>query len=154
MISWISTKFYRINGVYSFKTGSKESLDFLINFSRSQSKEFVLSNWRFIIDYKWNKLFWKLIPTTVLIWSLCIFYSLFLLYPNSYLFFILSIVALCLNLMYETVSMFIAKPSVFLKSVFNIIDLCIIVFGFAILFATKNIEGIKNEHDNVVLKYF
>lgn len=58
MVSWISTKFYRINGIYSFKTGSKESLEFLINFSRSKSKEFVLSNWRFIIDYKWNKLFW------------------------------------------------------------------------------------------------
>ena len=154
MVSWISTKFYRINGIYSFNTGSKESLEFLINFSRSKSKEFVLSNWRFIIDYKWNKLFWQLIPTALLIWCLAVFYTLYLLYPSSNIYFILSIVALCMNLIYETISMFIAKPSVFLRSTFNIIDLCIIIFGLAILFTTYIIEGKQERYDVVPLKYF
>lgn len=56
--------------------------------------------------------------------------------------------------MYESVSMFIAKPNVFLRSWFNIIDLCIITFGFAILFATYIIEGKQKRYDVTPLKYF
>lgn len=153
MVTWISTRFYRINGIYSFKTGSKESLEFLLNFSKSKSKEFVLSDWRFIIDYKWNNLFWNLIPTTLLIWILAIFYSLYLLFPESNYYFMVTLVALFLNLMYELVSMFIATPKVFLKSTFNIIDLCIILFGTVILFLTFIVEGRNHVYDNTFLKY-
>lgn len=52
------------------------------------------------------------------------------------------------------VSMFIATPKVFLKSLFNIIDLCIIIFGTVILIATYIIEGRNETYDNTPLKYF
>ena len=66
----------------------------------------------------------------------------------------LSLIALFLNLMYEVVSMFIATPKVFLKSTFNIIDLCIIIFGTVILFITFIVEGRNEDFNNKPLKYF
>lgn len=51
---WNATNFYRINGVYDFQQGTKESLEFLENYADSKSNEFILSNWKIIIDYKWE----------------------------------------------------------------------------------------------------
>lgn len=53
---------------YEMETGSKESLDFLENYTSSESHDFILSKWRNMIYYKWSKLRYLFAFNAIIFW--------------------------------------------------------------------------------------
>ena len=101
---WKPTKLYRLNALYSFKEGSSDSIYFLKNYIDSKSTAFVLSNWRFLIDYKWEIIYWYLMPAALLNFSHVVLYSIFLIKPAVFGIFIAEAVVMGLLVFYELLS--------------------------------------------------
>lgn len=133
---WRPTQFFRINGFYSFDEGSPESVNFLENYYKSKNHEFILSNWRYLIDYKWEKIYNYLIPQACMNWAHCIFFSLFLLYPKILVFYIIDLILLVVTILYESTSLCISGPRYYFRNFYNIIDALIILICFSVLVTT------------------
>lgn len=101
---WTPTKFFRINGIFQFEIGTEESIYFLEHYSESKVNDFVLSNWKYIIDYKWKIIFKRLIFPTVVNWLHGVFFNLAMLYPTHLIFFILDFLVIGVILVYESLS--------------------------------------------------
>lgn len=141
-ILWVPTKFYRINGIYDFNIGCPDSLLFLRNYSKSKNKDFVLSNWRHIIDYKWQFAFKVLIPISVMFWVYSIFLSLYLLLSNNLALFIINIFIVFFICMYEAIQIKITGFRKYLINFYNLTDLILIILGLIVLILTYVIENI------------
>lgn len=137
---WKSTYFLRVNGVYSFKEGSSESIKFLQNFINSPEKAFIMSYWNIIIDYKWKKLYRHIIPPASINWLHCLFFTLFMLYSNENFLMYFDIFLIFLMSIYEYFSLQTSGFFVYIKTINNILDLICTVYCFIILLLTKYYE--------------
>ena len=149
---WRPTQFFRINGFYSFEEGSVESVNFLENYYKSQNHEFILSNWRYIIDYKWQKVYAYLVPQACLNWTHSLFFSLFLIYPEFIYFYFVDGGLLLLSIIYEMLSLFISGPKAYFRNTYNIVDATSVFLCIVVLFCTYFWEN-DGETSPVAIKY-
>lgn len=152
-IIWRPTKFYRINGYYSFEEGTTDSIQFLKNYVDSPCNDFILSSWRHIIDYKWNKVVKFLIPPALIHLTHVVFYSLFLVRPSAFWLLLADGSLLCVLLLYELMSLMITGADHF-KDFYNFLDFVIITGCGAILLLTRHYEYGENRTNIELLHYF
>lgn len=149
---WNPTKLYRLNAYYSFKEGSSDSLFFLKNYIESSSSDFILSNWKYIIDYKWHLIYWYLIPPAMLNFSHAVFYSLYLISPGIYSVFLADAIIIGILVLYELVSLSITGREHF-NDFYNVLDSIFLSFTAAIFSLTRYFIVEKQETGLIWLKY-
>lgn len=138
-VIWRPTKFFRVNGYYSFEEGTDDSIGFLKNYTSSTSNEFILSNWRHIIDYKWDKVVVYLLPAAALHTCHVVAYSIFLLRPSVFWLLLLDAGILCVLIVYEASAMLVTGLSHF-RDFYNLLDFGLISSSAVILALTRHIE--------------
>lgn len=82
--------------------GTEESINFLENYADSKVNDFVLSNWKHVIDFKWKIIFKRLIIPSLLNWTHGIFFNLAMLFPEFIVLFIFDFIAIAIIFGYES----------------------------------------------------
>lgn len=149
---WRPTKLYRLNAYYSFKEGSSDSIYFLKNYVDSDSSDFILSNWRFIIDYKWDLVYWYLMPAAIMNFSHVVLYSLYLINPFRYPIFLAEAIVMGALIFYELLSLIITGKEHF-DDFYNVLDSIFLGSTVAIFVLTRYLLVIRAETDLEWLKY-
>ena len=152
-VVWRPTKLYRLNGYYSFEEGTTDSIQFLKNYVDSSSNEFILSNWRYIIDYKWQKVVQYLIPAAMLHFCHVGFYSAFIINPGIFWVMVVDIALLGALALYEILSLFITGI-VHFNDLYNLIDFTLISSCSVVLAFTRHYEHGLGRQDIELLRYF
>ncbi len=104
----------------------------------------MLSNWRYLIDYKWGKTFKLLIPQTIANWCNSIFFSVFLLNPDRISFMIVNLSFIFILMIYEIISVSYAGLKNYSRSIYNAIDVYIIIAVIAVDIVTYFVENRNN----------
>ena len=127
-----SMDFFMIEIKSNFKTGSEDSLEFFQSYSECQFDDFVLSNWRCLIEIKWKNLryyYWIysliLTVTTVLLTLMAYYFKeLIIVIPCMFLLLIL--------LLYEIASI-LFYPRYYFRQGENYIDLMFLILGIILV---------------------
>jgi WD40 repeat protein len=125
----------KVSGFYNFDKGSSDSLNFLMCYSKSRIKEFVLSDFKRIIHIKWNqsRLFFFALASAY--WSYCILFTLLIFNPHSAWLFYLNFAVICLFIFYEIIPL-ILFPNFFFQDANNTLDLLSYTLGLAVIIMT------------------
>lgn len=126
------TDIYKINGYYNFKSGSDDALNFLYRYSQSNVDDFILSDWRRIINYKWDSCRKYFSTLAFFYWSYMLFLILFIFNPEVIAFFYTGIVLVSLLLVYELIPLIIF-PKYYLHDLTNFLDLTMYFIALMIL---------------------
>lgn len=123
------TEVYRINGFYNFERGTDDTLNFLYRYATSNVDEFVLSNWRHLIAYKW-----KLVENLFRVMALIYFGFLaclngLLMHPGDPFWMTVTAVLLVILFLYELVPL-LFYSQYYLSDPFNYIDL--VLYGLTV----------------------
>jgi hypothetical protein len=131
--------FFELKAKYDFSTGSKSSLNFLRFYSKCADKEFILSNWRYVIKIKWQSLryfYWMqafLYISQVILFTANYFYDTFL---GLYL---VNLILLICFLIYELFSIWF-YPRYYFNQADNILDLVSIISAIVLLTINFRLE--------------
>ena len=106
-----------------------------------------MSNWKYIIDYKWAIIFKRLIIPSALNWCHALFFNLALLFPDYVVFFIIDYVFIALIFGYEFISMYSSGLTKYISSFNNLFDMLIIFLCIVVNAFTYEKEGIHDETD-------
>jgi hypothetical protein len=82
--------------------GSPDIIQLLFYYSGSKSEKFILSDWKFLIQNRWNR-FWGLhLTRAILFWVLSFSFMIFaVFFPTNRVLQIISLVLCCISLFYE-----------------------------------------------------
>jgi WD40 repeat protein len=116
------TEVFRINGFYNFERGSDDTLNFLYRYGTSNVDEFVLSNWRHLIAYKWKAVENPFRLMAILYFTFLFSFNLLLMHPHEITWLITTAVALGILVLYELVPM-LAYKQYYFSDPLNYIDL-------------------------------
>ena len=126
------TDIYRINGFYNFKSGSEDALNFLYQYSESNVEEFVLSDWKRIINYKWDVCRKYFRALCVFYWSYMLFFILFIFNTHNSYFFYTASVLLAIMLTYEIIPL-LTYHEYYMHDASNLLDLTMYLLAVAVL---------------------
>lgn len=126
---------FRVNGYYNFSRGSSDSLNFLLSYSNSNIKEFVLSDFKKIIHIKWNhsKRFFYTLATAY--WTYCLFLTLLIFNPFSKPLFYINLGVSVSLMIFESIPLFFF-PRLYLRDPYNLLDLISYILGLAVILTT------------------
>lgn len=121
------TSYFRLESSYDFSLSSPLNLLFLDRYAQSDSKNFVLSKFKYIIQKQWDEMFFEIIIYSVGNWLHVVLFSLIMLQHNLVLvildYFILAIVIL-----HEILSYLVTKSNYF-KDISNYYDIATIILS-------------------------
>jgi hypothetical protein len=133
---------FRINGLYNFNIGTADSLNFLLSYSESRIKTFILSDFKKIIQIKWansHRFFYTLAS---IYWAYSLTFTIFLF--NQYNEVLFSVVwGLIFSLMlYEFIPL-VLFTSFYFKDVYNTLDLFSYGLAVVVLIMTYKTDPVK-----------
>ena len=129
------TFIYNLRIDFNFLKASQSSLIFLNCYRLSENIKFVLSPFRYLIQFKWEKIKkWFILLGFIFglhIW----FFSLYLLYSDIMIYFILDIIIIFLLIIYEilqiiTVLKFYSKKLSFLEITLFLLDFSVLIMNY------------------------
>lgn len=139
--------YYKIAGQINLTEGSEGSRQFLQCYRETEHDEFIMSNWRFVIDYKWN-IFLKfyLIQAFInFIQAGLLTYYLF--NPSHVWAFALDIIVLGLIFFYELLTALLNIGTYF-KDVDNYFDFSGVILGISVIIITFILSQTGAEADD------
>ena len=147
---------------YNFQMGTEDSVLFVDEYSNSVSEDFIFSDFKEVINYKWKKIklphiimFFIYLTFVVLFNIFCIFF------PDSDVFRWLSIVFIFLLIIFEIIQVVVYstyKPSLYFFDFYNIVDWLIFILSLIYLFylykePTKDLNKVYNILLLIVIYY-
>ena len=125
--------FYELGFDYSFESGTKDSLYFLYKYSNSQSKEFVLSIWEQLVQWKWMKLSWWLLPYIFFYLFFAVSSTYFILFENIGAYvrgcFLANLALLLVYELFQGITLTCLKLGGYWKDKYNILDMFILILS-------------------------
>lgn len=141
-ISSNNAYFYAVTAPYNFIEGSQDSIDLLLQYSKSHSYDFIVSKWHLIVDYKWRQFFWFMFIRALFNFAHVILLSIFM-FIDSTVVFSLEIAVIFFLLANEVMKMIIA-PKFFTSTRRHVLDfftilnaLIMIIVHFCIPYLSK-----------------
>jgi hypothetical protein len=123
---------------YNFQMGTEDSVLFVDGYSNSMSEDFIFSDFKEVINYKWKKI---KIPHIIMFFVYLAFVILFniscIFLPNSDIFRILSIVFVFILIVYEIIQVIVYsvyKPSLYFLDFYNLVDWALFILSLVYLF--------------------
>lgn len=114
--------------------------------------EFVLSNWKYLIDHKWRIIIIRLVIPTLMNWLHGLFFNLALLFPNVLALFVMDFIAIALIFSYESISIISSGFLKYISQFNNIFDVIMIFLCIATNILTYINEGLNETSDLVWLE--
>ena len=146
----IEAEAYTLPFAFDFTFGSRQSIDFLINYSKSKCPELVKSNWRLLIKHKWKQVKW-LRYTMSFLYLICIilFTSLVAFdYMNWKMKFLLLAIIIFFLVMevFELIGYVCYDSFIYFEIYSNYVDWAVFVFHLYYIFEVTPADLDESEH--------
>ena len=128
---------------YDFSIGSKESLDFLSCYSTTSSSELILSDWKYLIQYKWLRLHWFNLFIACLYWAFMVTATLkIIFYKSDRNLIVVSTLFVCFFIAFELLQIvcFVSyKIRLYFLNLTNVLD--ILLFSLSLFYIHTPIKN-------------
>ena len=136
------TDYYRFDFNFHFIKGTKESLLFLKKYRKSTNQKFILSPFRHIINYKWQKIKKFLLLLSIIYWLHLFFFSMYLINQDQIAYFLIDIFFILILLLHEIFSL-LFNIQFYFKEKSNYLDISMLILSISGLIITLNNEKIN-----------
>ena len=157
----IKTVIYNLQINFNFLKASESSILFLKSYNAVENEDYILSPFKYLIKYKWNKIKkWFILLASIFYFHIFVF-SIYIYFPTSIPFLILDLILILLLIIYELIQMisdfkyYIKKPINYLEIILYIIIITTLIINYNYrhhpLLPANNYTESKDINNNISL---